>query len=547
MKPTKNWAIAFGILVLYFAVLLFRLPSAPLTDDDDFYLPAGKTYVSWWLRAATFDFKAWNKQQIDAYFQVNREHPPVAKYGLGFSGLIFSPILGPISGPRVSTVFFSTLAALSLLWMAIVQLQYVRGLIAGGLGVLFLLVLPRFSFHSQVGTLDVPVAAMYCLTAACALQAQTKRWSIVLLGVVFGLAAATKLNAPFFVVPYFFFSLLVNGFISFDSSKQQRWSLKLPVIPLGFISMAIIGPLVFVLVWPWMWFDIVQRVQDYVAFHLHHYGIYFLYFGQVYDSNPFAPWHAPWVMAAITVPLSTSILAIYGLFFGLKPIWRCISKTGEDDKEGVFVLWCGLHALCSIGVVSLSGGAKYGGAKLFMPFFPFWCLLAGYGALRLLELFGTYDIRQWRKNAFVYAAISLSIFSGVVLIARTSSVPLSQYNGLVGGLRGATQVGFERQYYDLAYRDMVSWIAKAAPHNAKVHFLPNNWEYIRTFKWYKREGSIRSDISVVRNPQEAHWIILTHERRFKRYTTDLLGLRSWKVLKEKVVDGVPLWTALERP
>ena len=83
-----------------------------------------------------------------------------------------------------------------------------------------------------------------------------------------------------------------------------------------------------------------------------------------------------------------------------------------------------------------------------------------------------------------------------------------------------------------------------APKNLQVHFLPNNWEYVRTYKWYRRDGRLRPDIRVVRNEGQAHWIVLTHERRFSRYGSDLSRLRGKTVLAEKVVDGVPIWSVI---
>lgn len=52
-------------------------------------------------------------------------------------------------------------------------------------------------FHSRVATLDVPVAAMYVTTAAVALAAERDCRMAWCLGPVYGLATATKLNAPF--------------------------------------------------------------------------------------------------------------------------------------------------------------------------------------------------------------------------------------------------------------------------------------------------------------------------------------------------------------
>jgi 4-amino-4-deoxy-L-arabinose transferase-like glycosyltransferase len=542
-------AFGGGLLAYWVALLLF-LPAAPLTDDDDFYIPAGRDYAAWLGRVVRLDADAFTRAAIDAAFDANHEHPPVAKYVLGVSDAAFSWLFGPVSAPRVGTTLFSTLAAAMIAWMAVMQLGERRGLLAGGLGAAFLLLLPRFFLHGRVATLDVPVAGMYAAAAALALRAERSRRAAWLVGPVFGLATATKLNAPFLVVPYLVFAVLVRGGTAKAAlGRGSGRTLRLPSLPAGLASMALLGPLTFFAVWPWMWFDVVERVSEYVGFHLQHYGIYFLYFGRLYEKDPFAPWHMPFVMAAITVPLAVSALAIFGLARGARLAGRRIylghaarAEDGAAVREGELVLWVGLNALGTLLTVALSGGAKYGGAKLFMPFFPFWCLLAGYGALRLLEA-----ARAPRLRAGAAAAVALAAGSGLAQAVRFADAPLSQYNALVGGLRGATALGFERQYYDLAFRDLVALLSEEAPPNARVHFLPNNWEYVRTFKHYRKEGTLRPDIRVTRSEGRAQWIVLTHERRFRRYGADLQRLREWAVIAEKKVDGTPLWTILERP
>lgn len=552
MKP---WQAYLGILGLYFGVLLAALPSAPLTDDDDFYIPAGNRYAEWVLDAATFEKGIYSRRKVDAAFEINHEHPPVAKYGLGLSGAVLSRALGPINGPRVGTVLFSTLSAAAILWLAIMGLGRTRGLIAGGLGVWLLLLLPRYFFHSRVATLDVPVAAMYVLTAALIYRAESKAWAAWVVGPVFGLATATKLNAPFIVAPYLLYVLLTRrGSGRRLMPVEGAGGIRLPSFPAALVSMAVLGPLTFWLSWPWLWFDTFERVGAYVQFHLKHYGIYFLYFGRLYDKDPYAPWTMPFVMAAITIPLGISVLALLGGVLGLPKVgWRilkgdAVREAGAEGKaaarEGELILWVGLNALVALATVAFSGGAKYGGAKLFMPFFPFWCLLAGYGGLRMLEL-----AARANRRASVAAVSCLALVGGSALAqqVRYFDVPLSQYNGLVGGLRGATAAGFERQYYDLAFRDLVALLSEKAPANTRVHFLPNNWEYERTFEWYRKEGSLRPDIRVAKSEGHADWVVVTHERRFRRYAGDLRSHASWPVVAEERVDGVPIWTVLSRP
>ena len=70
-------------------------------------------------------------------------------------------------------------------------------------------------------------------------------------------------------------------------------------------------------------------------------------------------------------------------------------------------------------------------------------------------------------------------------------------------------------------RDLVAWLSSHAPPGTRIHFLPNNWEYVRTYRWYREAGELRADITVVDAEEQADWIVITHERRFARYAADL--------------------------
>lgn len=542
---------AIGVMVLYAVVLFALLPDTGLTDDDDFYLPAGQSYAAWLVDAATFSSEAWSSKGIDAAFGPNHEHPPVAKYALGLCGLVFGPWLGPVDGPRVATVLWSILTALLMLVLARSHLGPGRGEVAGGLAVLFLLSLPRFAFHSRVGTLDVPVAAVYLLAGSFALWGERSAKAAFWAGPLFGLAAATKLNGPFLFAPMLVFWGLTRRPRRGD---ERRSGLSLPPLPVTVLSMALLGPLVFWGLWPWLWSDTLDRVQAYVAFHLNHYPIYLLYFGRIYDAGPFPPWHAPFVLALWTTPVAVVAAGLYGSLeagvSGLRRILRRDERDDPDRPEGDFALFLLLNAAATIGVVAFLAGSKYGGVKLFLPFFPFFCLLAGYGVVRLAERLPSIEMLSDRSR-LVHGAVGGVAAAGLVaaaaLQARFGQDGLSAYAGLAGGLRGATAAGMERQYYDVLSRAQLDWLNEHAPPKARVHFVPNHKEYARTFRWAHREESLRGDVRASARPSSAQLIVLTHERRFPGYPSELAKLRDVDPLFTYELDGVPLWTVYPGP
>lgn len=529
---TKPGAVAL-IVFVFVVVQLAGHRWLGLTDDDDFYIPAGQSYAAWLGRVFRGDSSAWHRTAIDAAFTVNHEHPPVAKYAFGIFGAIFEGWVGPVVAPRLATTFFATAILVAMLWLGRRCFGRRRGTVIAAGGAFCLLVHPRFYFHAHAATLDVPVAATYFIAALVALHAERNRAARMACGPMFGVALATKLNAPFMLLPHAAFCYLAR-------LRDGRIARGRFPVPVSLISMAVLGPLVFVGLWPWLWFDTWARLSGYIAFHLHHYPIHFLYYGRIFDADPFAPWTAPFVMFGATTPTPVLLLlAAAGL--GLVRLSRRARASAKHRPEYEVLLACALHALTAIAVVAFSGGPKYGGMKLFLPAYPFVCVLAGWAMERLLAR----SVQNWgRLRAGCLSAGAALLMAGYPL--SFGAYGLSAYNGLVGGLPGATAAGLERQYYDVAFRDLVDWLNQTAPSGLRVHFLPNNWEYIRTYKWYKLEGRLRPDLRVVRSEGAADWLVLTHERRFQRYAGDLRRYRHHRVLREHVLHGVPLWTVYDR-
>src|SRR6185436_14712891 len=103
-------------------------------------------------------------------------------------------------------------------------------------------------------------------------------WALAL-GVAYGLTLETKLNAWFLPAVIFPHALFANGRTMFRQLRRLR-----PHVPWNLLSMAVLGPAVFIACWPWLWNDTLPRIKEYANFHLNHeyYNMEFLgvnYFG----------------------------------------------------------------------------------------------------------------------------------------------------------------------------------------------------------------------------------------------------------------------------
>src|SRR5581483_8429048 len=106
---------------------------------------------------------------------------------------------------------------------------------------------------------------------------RSPRWGI-LCGLLFGVALGTKHNAwlmPFFLVAHYLWM-----------RRRDVLARRLPPVPLAFVSMLVLGPLVFLVSWPYLWPDPVGRTQAYVRRHLQHEHYNFEYLGINWNLPP---------------------------------------------------------------------------------------------------------------------------------------------------------------------------------------------------------------------------------------------------------------------
>ena len=101
--------VATVLAVIVLVVHLLCLPHQALTDDDDFYAPAGIRAADWLAELVTSPTTALSRTGIDAAFAINHEHPPFAKFVFGVSHRVFHSAPGwfnALDGARVGTVLF---------------------------------------------------------------------------------------------------------------------------------------------------------------------------------------------------------------------------------------------------------------------------------------------------------------------------------------------------------------------------------------------------------------------------------------------------------
>lgn len=291
-------------------------------------------------------------------------------------------------------------------------------------------------------------------------------------------------------------------------------------------AMFFISPVIFFLIWPWLWHEPLTRTAHYLALQVDRISIPLYYFGTVYKESG-VPWHYPIIMTLVTLPPVVFILAMLGAFK--------IVKHRFMDSNGTLII---LNIAACIGVFILPQAEKYDGVRLFLPAFPFIACLSGISLNNFLT-------SPLRVGATLVVARTCKIIScmfkkphsilvvGILLLA-VSALPLinispyylSYYNVFTGGVKGAEHHGFETTYWgDTCTEDILDYLNKNACQNARVAFYPVGCNVVTL---YQLTGRLRSDIERVslEEWETMDYLVLNCRQGF-------FDERLWEVYREK--------------
>jgi 4-amino-4-deoxy-L-arabinose transferase-like glycosyltransferase len=513
----RDHAVGAALGLVYAVWLLATAHEVGFPRDESFYFHAAAAYGGWWHMLFERGGDAIAQGPIDSAFGFNHEHPALMKSLFGLSEIYLHQkwqLLKEASDAfRLPAMLFAGAAVWTTYLFGARAWSRRAGIAAA---VLFAL-MPRVFFHAHLACFDVPITTMWIVCVYVHWRAQETRtigWAIAA-GIVFGLALETKHNAwelPAVFVPHAFF---VQRHAIWRGLRAGRLS-----IPMSLVSMAILGPIVFYALWPYLWYDTLARVQWYVNFHLNHeyYNIEFL--GKNYYTAPSPKSYLP-IMVLATVPAVTLLLfAVGAVERGAEGARRFAGwlrelahKPGEgtkgDPRETDLLL--ALSIAVAMGPWLLPATPIFGGTKHWMPAYPALALFAGRGFdlvwHRAREVFASLGGRRW-----VVAEVALWVCVLAAPLAVTvHSFPfgLSSYVPLVGGTAGAADLGLNRQFWGFTSQNAAEEYLNAnAPPNATVFIHDTTWD---AWSRMQQEGRVRSDLRAVGAPGEAQISLVEHE------------------------------------
>ncbi|AWV91217.1 ArnT family glycosyltransferase [Bradymonas sediminis] len=603
-KPQEldRWDALIGAAVLLGTFWLFMATlEIGYTRDESFYFHAAAEYIGWfedlWKNLWNPDFpsslaESFSKENIDKHWNYNPEHPVLVKTLFALSHKLFFDKLGWLSESDALRLPGAAFGSMALL-CAYAFGRQCFGRLAGVVAVGALIFQPRFFFNAHLTCFDVPIAALWVMVVYAYWRSlESKRWAWVT-GVLFGLALSAKLNAFFLpiVLCGHWFLLYWRGFGRVKESGEGdageggeeaavagQWTLgkfRLPPIPWGLVAMAILGPILFHVLWPYHWYDTWPRVEWYLNFHLKHVHYFVWYFAERLDDPPF-PIGFPWVMTLVTVPATLLLTFGFGVWAAMRQ-WRFVDwarqwiaalrerklpatrapEAGFDPRATGLLI--AINFIFPIALISMPSTPVFGGTKHWIASMVFLSILVGAGvsmavemALRALNERGeTPDADadtpppRPATRALLAVVLSLAVL-GPAAYATWYNHPFgtSYYNELIGSYRGAADAGMMRQYWGYASRQSLPWVNEHAPKNGRV------WTHNTTsWAWnmYKKDGIARKDLRPT-SINASQIGIYHHQRAFTWEREKLWTAYGTRTPSHVVdIDGVPLVTVYERP
>jgi 4-amino-4-deoxy-L-arabinose transferase-like glycosyltransferase len=482
-----TWPSAIVALLAWISIVITidpagsypSMPQGPgLTIDEIFnveqgvYLVEQTRALAWYNLIPGTSIEAFRRE--NGY---NPDHPPLGRYWLGLHHHLAWWIAPPHEpdGPFVTACArtgSATAFALTV-WLIGAYLTFASSSVAaqgdsrasltsqiqawaGPLAGLALVLMPRVYGHAHLAALETftnltCTAAVLAIAAWWAGPVPPSQRAAMAAGLLMGLAMLSKIQAVLIPFPVIAWAL-------------WRWRQK-AIVPLALWGLTAIG--VFFLGWPYLWLDPMGHFLEYLGRTTNRAVLHCFYLGVRYEDKA-VPWHYPFVMFAVTVPLGLHALGLLGL--GREKVNESVENTELNTWRVRLLLACGIFPLV---IFALPGVAVYDGERLFLTVFPLWAIFVGRGAAREMELAA-------RKLGARFVLIGACVVAGLQFSSNLQIHPsyLSYYNLAVGGVKGAETLGLEMNYWgDSITRSLLEDAVSGEKRFTKIEIRPSLHQY----------------------------------------------------------------------
>jgi hypothetical protein len=488
-----------GVFVVAALLSIATIPHYGLVWDEPPYFRAAEFQNRWvkdlWknlfrpeladtLRDETIT-RAWRNDPLQV------PHPPLSRLLSGLTQTLTARILHPFAGYRLAPALcFALLATLLFVWVNAV-FDRATGLFAAAAAALT----PNLFGYAHFAVTDMPLATLWLLTSYAFVRGlATWRWSVVL-GIVWGLALATKFPAVLIPIPLIVWAHLFH-----------RRDLGNNVVAMLFLS-----PVVMIAVQPHLWHRPFLRVVEFL-----HEGVsrayrpetsFPVFFNHALHRSEDLPWHYSLLMTAVSIPETYLLLAGAGLL---------LLRRRHPRQE--FLVLCVTTSALILVLGALPGAVLHDVNRLMLPALPFVLGLAAGGFFFLKErlpglllsrprLAGIAAVRT--KAVVVLFAVCLAL--PVLDLLTYHPFELSYFNRLVGGIQGAYRRGWEITYFlEALTPDFVRFLNAELPPRTTVNAGAANF----MLEYYQRFDVFRRDVRLVDSLPCDYYLLLNRRSFF---------------------------------
>lgn len=553
--------IGLALGATYVGALLRTADTLGYARDEGFYYRAAQSYASWFELLARDPRAAFARQAIDGAWGVNHEHPALIKSLFALSWMLLHNRLH-LFEEGTSLRFPAMCLAGAGLWLLYIWGSRACSRIAGLAAVLSFALMPRVFYQSHLDCFDIPIATMWALAAYAywrSLGASGLRWPL-LTGVLFGLALETKHNSWFLPFVFVGHALLTQGGRMLRDLRTDRLR-----VPLALFTSALIGPALFVGLWPYLWFDTFARIKGYADFHLHHEYYNMVFLGANYFRPPMPRGYA-WLMTAATVPTITLALFAIGLGWSLRrrivprAIGRGVARVPRDPAH-TELYWLVCMVACYSPWFS-SSTPIFGGTKHWMTAYPFLCLFAGVGFDKVRRTIGEWLETGLRARpspnglAPRFPRAGSRALAPVLLYGTVFAAPLaetvhshpwglSNYTPLVGGASGAASLGLNRQFWGFTTGAVTDFLNE--------HVVPGGGVYLHDTAWdswelLRRDERLAPFVQASYSIPASSFSLYHHEEHMEGVEYQIWVVYGTTIpVHIGVYDGVPIVYVYARP
>jgi len=447
-RIVRWWPILLGLGAAILALILQAW--CGWSWDESYYLKPARLTQNWMVIELTHRnggtseniAKYWGGPEVVGQEDQINELPGMCKFLWAVGIAMFEGVFGTQAAMRVpSAIMFGALTAL----IGFLGQAYGRTS-SGVIAALAFLSMPQVWGFATLATTELPMAFFALATCAALLLAVERPKTSWLVGALFGCAIATK----------------INGFFLFPTLYFWGWVYTRERIASPAFAMMLLGPIVFVLCWPWLWTDTIARILEYLSFHATHQETPVYYMNRAWGAGrgPGAPWHYPFVVLGVTTPL---------VVLGFILLGAMRSAMSSRDKWSGMLL---IQSLWPLLLIAVPGQPKYDGVRLFFPAYPFLALLVGAAVEGMLRLFDApkrpgamtidHDRLARARRGTTWIAAALVVGSGLWGMYQALPFPLSYFNELVGGdtpQLGAWESGYETTWWgETIDHHVIAWL-----------------------------------------------------------------------------------------